>query len=71
LVKKAKVRPISTYGLRHTAASAMAALGVPMLFVSRTLGHSRISTTADIYSSVFPESQREVAGRFDSFLKDL
>ncbi len=71
LVKKAKVPIITLYGLRHSAASLMAAMGVPLLVASRALGHSNIRTTANTYTHLFDESQREVAGKFDKFLKGL
>jgi integrase len=71
LVKKAKVPTITLYGLRHSSASLMAAMGVPLLVASRALGHSNIRTTADTYTHLFDESQREVAGKFERFLKGL
>jgi integrase len=71
LVKKAKVPVITLYGLRHSAASLMAAMGVPLLVASRALGHSNIRTTANTYTHLFEESQREVAGKFDEFLRGL
>lgn len=71
LIKKAKVPVITLYGLRHSSASLMAAMGVPLLIASRALGHSNIRTTADTYTHLFEESQREVATKFDGFLKNL
>ncbi len=41
---------------RHTAASLMLAEGVPMKVVQEVLGHSLLSTTADIYGHLFPEA---------------
>ena len=71
LLKEAKVPVITLYGLRHSSASLMAAMGVPILVASRALGHSNIRTTANTYTHLFEESQREVASKFDVFLKDL
>jgi integrase len=71
LIKKAKVPAITLYGLRHSSASLMAALGVPLLVASRALGHSNIRTTADTYSHLFEETQREVASKFDKFLAGI
>jgi integrase len=71
LIKKAKVPVITLYGLRHSSASLMAAMGVPLLIASRALGHSNIRTTADTYTHLFEESQREVAAKFDRFLRGL
>jgi integrase len=71
LIKKAKVPPITLYGLRHSSASLMAAMGVPLLLASRALGHSNIRATADTYSHLFDESQRQVAAKFDGLLRGL
>jgi integrase len=71
LIKKAKVPTITLYGLRHSSASLMAAMGVPLLVASRAMGHSNIRTTANTYTHLFDETQREVASKFDAFLKDV
>jgi integrase len=71
LVKKAKVPTITLYGLRHSAASLMAAMGVPLLVASRALGHSNIRTTANTYSHLYEETQRDVADKFDAFLRGI
>lgn len=56
------------HDLRHTCASFLLAQGVPMRVVMETLGHSQIGVTANIYSHVLPELQREAAGRMDALL---
>ncbi len=71
LVKKAKVPIITLYGLRHSAASLMAAMGIPLIVASRALGHSNIRTTANTYTHLFEDSQREVASKFDEFFKGI
>jgi integrase len=71
MIKKAKVPAITLYGLRHSSASLMAAMGVPLLVASRALGHSNIRTTADVYTHLFEESQRDVAVKFDDFLRGI
>ncbi|MGY2895525.1 tyrosine-type recombinase/integrase [Deinococcus sp. UYEF24] len=43
------------HDLRHTYASLMLSRGVPMEVVSEKLGHSRPSTTADIYRHIYTE----------------
>ncbi|GGR27536.1 tyrosine-type recombinase/integrase [Deinococcus ruber] len=43
------------HDLRHTYASLMLSQGVPMEVVSEKLGHSRPSTTADIYRHIYLE----------------
>ncbi|WP_083939328.1 tyrosine-type recombinase/integrase [Deinococcus apachensis] len=47
------------HDLRHTYASLMLSKGVPMEVVSEKLGHSRPSTTADIYRHIFAEEHEQ------------
>ena len=48
---------VNFHGLRHTAASIALAAGVPLIAVSRQLGHSRITTTAETYAHLVSDSQ--------------
>jgi integrase len=50
LARKAGLPPIRLHDLRHGSASLQLAAGVPMAVVSKRLGHSSISITADTYS---------------------
>jgi integrase len=49
------------HDLRHSHASWLLAAGVDLLTVSRRLGHESITTTADRYGHLLPESQRRAA----------
>ena len=51
--------PIGPHGLRHSLATALGEERVPLLTVSRLLGHSSTRATADIYSHVFAETAGE------------
>ncbi len=44
------------HDLRHSCASVLADLGVIMPAISAQLGHSKVSTTSDIYTHVFPRT---------------
>ncbi len=55
------------HSTRHTAASLMLAEGVPVKVV-QVLGHSLLSTTADIYSHLFPEAFAEAADAMERAL---
>lgn len=48
----------SLHTLRHTALSAMADGGVPLVVVSRVAGHESIATTVDLYGHVADDSMR-------------
>jgi integrase len=49
------------YDLRHTFASHLLASGVPVLTVSRLLGHATINLTLNTYAHFMPEQHREYA----------
>lgn len=53
--QRAGLRKISPHQLRHAACARWLRAGVPLLLVSKTLGHARPSTTLDHYASVVSE----------------
>ena len=56
---------IRFHDLRHTAATLMLNNGVPVLVASKILGHSKASTTLDIYGHLIPAMQEEAARIMD------
>jgi len=54
---------VGLHTLRHTAASALIASGAHLKVVQEMLGHSSYGITADIYSHVAMDQQREAAER--------
>jgi integrase len=68
LLKKAGLKPMRFHDTRHTAAALMLAQGIELKVVSQILGHSRISTTADIYGHLLPRQQQEAADRMGELL---
>ena len=61
LVRSAGLRPVRVHDLRHGHASVMLAAGVPLAVVSKRLGHSSVSITADTYSHLLEGVGREAA----------
>jgi integrase len=60
----AEGRPlVSFHGLRHTAASIMLARDVPLIVVSRQLGHANPHITATIYAHLLGDSELDLAAR--------
>jgi integrase len=59
---------IRFHDLRHTSATLLLGRGIHPKIVSEMLGHTRISTTLDLYSHVTPTMQREAAAAFDVLL---
>lgn len=64
----ADVPEVRLHDLRHTAASLMIRNGVNLKIVSEILGHSSISTTADIYSHVDIKMQRTATDALGSLI---
>jgi len=63
VLKKAELPRIRFHDLRHTAATLMLADGVPLVTVSKVLGHSSPSITGSIYAHALDESKSEaIAG---------
>ena len=52
---------VSFHGLRHTAASIMLSRGVPLLVVSRQLGHRNPNVTAEVYAHLLHDAQLDEA----------
>jgi integrase len=60
---------IRCHDLRHTCATLQLAAGVPLATISRTLGHSSIAITANVYAAVTPDLRREAADAMDRALR--
>ena len=63
------LKPITLYGLRHTAASILIKQHVDPREVAARMGHSRTSTTLDIYAHVFQQADAEATATIDDALK--
>lgn len=61
-------RWVRLHDLRHTYASLALQRGVPLLTVSRQLGHASIAVTADVYGHLAPDATREAADAWEAFL---
>jgi integrase len=61
--RRAGLPVIPFHGLRHGAATAGLAAGVPLLAMSKRLGHSSVAITGDLYSHVVEQLDREAAER--------
>ena len=61
MAKKAGVPPIRFHDLRHTHATLALASGVHYKVVQERLGHSKFTTTLDIYGHLLPNMQSEAA----------
>jgi integrase len=55
---------VSPHGLRHSA-SLMLAAGVPLIVVSRQLGHATPNITAQVYAHLLGDEQLDQAAAFE------
>lgn len=67
-LKTAGLPDIRFHDLRHTAASLMLMSGMELIRIARQLGHSKPSTTLDIYSHLIPGLENESAERLDELV---
>lgn len=67
-LKKAGLPEIRFHDLRHGHATMLLELGEDLKIISERLGHSTITLTADTYSHVREELQREASDRLDQVL---
>lgn len=63
LLKKLKIAYRGPHHCRHTFASLALQDGVPLIAVSRILGHSKPSVTLNVYGHMMPAQDREAAER--------
>ena len=71
LLKEANLPAIRFHDLRHTGASLLLNNGIPVIVVSRRLGHARPSITLDVYGHLIPEKQKEVTILMDQLLTPI
>lgn len=68
ILKKAGL-PVKRYhDLRHTAASAMFAMGADVKEIQEVLGHSDVRLTAQLYTHAGSETRARTAARMDAWL---
>lgn len=56
----ARIRPITLHQFRHSHASLLINSNVPIAYVSKRLGHAKISTTLDVYTHTSIEQEKRV-----------
>ncbi len=61
-------RRFRVHDLRHTYASLALQRGVPLLVMSRQLGHASIAITADVYGHLAPDATQEAARAWDAII---
>lgn len=68
ICKQINLPTIPVHGLRHTHASLLFESGATIKEVQDRLGHSKASTTMDIYTHVTSSSRERLADKFNAFI---
>ncbi len=71
VLERAGIPRVRFHDLRHTAASLMLNNGIPVLVVSKILGHSKPSITLDIYGHLYNEMQVEAGRLMDKLVSPI
>lgn len=66
--QKAKMEKIRLHDLRHSHASMLIHMGVPILLVSERLGHEDIETTLQTYGHLYPAQTEEALRKMDEMV---
>jgi integrase len=69
IIGHAKLRHIRLHDLRHTTATLLKDLGVPVRDTMEILGHSRIAVTLEIYTGADDASRLEAIERLNRLLE--
>nr|BBH92286.1 hypothetical protein KTA_04850 [Thermogemmatispora argillosa] len=69
ILDEAGLPRIHFHDLRHSTATILLALGVPIKVVQELLGHSHVNTTLGIYGHVLPGMQEEALRKLERVLK--
>ncbi|MDK2881930.1 MAG: hypothetical protein PWP58_266 [Bacillota bacterium] len=62
-------KDVNLHALRHTYATRLLERGVSLKVIQRLMGHSKFDVTADIYSHVAPELERQAVAILDDLFK--
>ena len=70
VIKESETAYYTPHSLRHTNISLQIAMGVPITTISGRAGHSRVSTTTDIYGHLFQSTDRLAADKLNTLFTD-
>ena len=70
VLKDASLPHLTLYRLRHTGATLLLSLGVPLDQIREIMGHSTVQMTLG-YAQVSEALQREVMAKLDAFFEKL
>ncbi len=65
--EKVGLKQIRVHDLRHSHASMLIEMGVPLLEIAERLGHESVKTTLDTYSHLYPDKDLKLADALNQF----
>jgi len=68
LARLEMLNTINIHTFRHTSVRIARESGADLLAISKRLGHSSITTTADIYSELFKDIDTELVDKLDEYI---
>ena len=68
--QQAGIKPVGWHTLRHTHTTLQHRYGTPLRVTQALLGHSRLSTTLEIYTHAPTDAQREAVDRLERIVLD-
>jgi len=71
ILKRAGLPDIRFHDLRHTSISSLLELGMPINTVQRRAGHTKASTTVDIYGHASARSQEDAAEKIEEWITPI
>jgi integrase len=71
IADKAGLKRIRLHDLRHSHASYLIHLGVPITTISRRLGHKNSSITLQVYSHMYKNADADLAKMLEDKIKRL
>jgi integrase len=70
ILNAALLKPMRWHELRHSAATILLSMGVPIKVVQEILGHANIQTTLNIYGHVLQGAQEQAMNRVDDLYRN-
>lgn len=64
---KANLKPIRVHDLRHSHVSMLIDMGINIVEISERIGHESVKTTLDTYAHLYPNKDRILADKLNSF----
>jgi integrase len=69
--KRAGIEPITPHALRHSHATILITNNIPVNIISKRLGHANITTTLNVYSHCFNNSDGDVVAIFEQYQNSI